>query len=327
MTNSTGVGLIGTGGVATLHAEAINAVEGLHVAGAFSRNPENVRQFVEQHGGRAYASREELIQDDEVEVVSVCTLLDGHAPFALEGLRAHKHVIVEKPVGSTVEEIDSLQQEAERAGRFCVPCHNYVYAPALRRAKELLREGKFGRVANFWLIYNQRHDADGEPGTVGEPGTTLRHLCIHHAYALLYFLGRPTSVVAAASHMHFSDPDADDQVMLVLKMPDGAIANLWGSLVADDRTGAPWTVFYKLLGTEGGFAHTYDDVYCGEATLPGWDKPAYRDSFRYVYEHFASRCLAAGDAPLSTLADARDALCLINAAEQALAGATAIDYR
>ena len=95
------------------------------------------------------------------------------------------------------------------------------------------------------------------PGPWASPGQRCATLCIHHAYALLYFLGRPTSVVAAASHMHFSDPDADDQVMLVLKMPDGAIANLWGSLVADDRTSAPWTVFYKLLGTEGAASPTH----------------------------------------------------------------------
>ena len=178
-----------TGGVAALHAEAIGAVEGLHVAGAFSRNPGNVRHFTDRYGGRGHAAREELLRDDAVAVVAVCTPPEVHVPQAIEALRAGKHVIVEKPVAGTLAELEVLQREAERAGRLCVPCHNYVYAPELRRARELVRGGRLGRIASFWLLYNQAHD----PG-MGVPGVTLRRLCVHHAYALLFFLGRPESV-------------------------------------------------------------------------------------------------------------------------------------
>ena len=81
-----------------------------------------------------------------------------------------------------LDEIELLEREAERAGRLCMPCHNYVYDPALIRGRELAREGKFGRLASFWLIYNQAHDASAMA-----PGITLRRLCIHHAYAVLFF--------------------------------------------------------------------------------------------------------------------------------------------
>ena len=323
MADTVGIGIIGTGGVATLHANAINAVDGLEVAGAFSRNLENVRRFVDELGGRAFASQDALLGDDSVEVVAVCSPPQEHVAQAVAALRAGKHVVVEKPIAATLEEIDLLEREAERAGRMCMPCHNYVYDPALVRGREYARAGKFGRIASFWLMYNQAHDA----GAMA-PGVTLRRLCIHHAYAVLFFLGRPSTAVALAGNVRSPESKGDDQVMMAFKMDSGAIATVWGSFAVDDRTRDPWTVIYKLLGTEGGFSFSWSDVDFRDAPLEGWDRAGYHESFRHVYEHLASRCLAAGEPPLSTLADARDALSMIEAAEKAIEGAaTPIAYR
>ena len=115
--------------------------------------------------------------------------------------------------------------------------------------------------------------------------------------------------------------------MMAFKMDSGAIATVWGSFAVDDRTRDPWTVIYKLLGTEGGFSFSWSDVDFRDAPLEGWDRAGYHESFRHVYEHLARRCLAAGEPPLSTLADARDALSMIEAAEKAIEGAaTPIAY-
>ena len=323
MTGTIGVGLIGTGGVATLHANAVGAVAGLEMAGAFSRDPENVRRFVDAQGGRAYENLDALLRDDAVEVVAICSPPPEHVPQAVAALRAGKHVLVEKPIAATLDEIDLLEREAEQAGRLCMPCHNYVYDPVLIRGRELAREGKFGRLASFWLLYNQAHDASAMA-----PGITLRRLCIHHAYAVLFFLGRPSTVVALSGNARSPESRADDQVMMAFKTDAGALATVWGSFAVDDRTRDPWTMIYKLLGTEGGFSFSWGDVDFREAPLPGWDRAGYHESFRHVYEHLANRCLAAGEPPLSTLTDARDALSMIEAAERALDGAAEpIAYR
>ncbi len=322
MTESTTVGLIGTGGVARLHARAIEKVPSLRLAGAWSRSPANVDAFSNETNTQAYSSIEALLDDTAVDAVAVCTPPEQHVALSIRALQAGKHVLVEKPVGATVGDIERLERETVKAGRICMPCHNYIYAPQIRRAKELIINGKLGRIGSFWLVYNQRHDAD-----VGAPGLTLRELCVHHAYAVLFLLGRPAQVVAAAGNVHFDDPAADDQVMIVCKMPDGALANLWGSFVSDDLSSDPWTVVYKLLGTAGAFTYSWNDVYFGEATQPGWDKPAYTESFVYVYEYLADRVIRQGEPPLSTLSDARDALCLIEAAEKSLSEQTTIEYR
>jgi hypothetical protein len=71
----------------------------------------------------------------------------------------------------------------------------------------------------------------------------------------------------------------EDQVMLVCEMPDGALANLWVSFAASDRTSDPWTVLYKVLGTSGGANFTWNDALVDDDGGPAWGFTNYVDSF------------------------------------------------
>lgn len=315
------VGIVGTGGVARMHADAIDHSPRFELAGAFSRDERKVRAFAEEKGGKVYKSYDSLLGDPSIDLVAVCTPGQFHFEMASEALDAGKHVIVEKPVAQTVKEIQTLQQKAAAAGRICMPCHNYIYSPALQQAKALISSGELGRISSFWMIYNMKHDPD-----IGFPGMAMRDLCVHHAYAVLYLLGRPERIFATSGNVRFTQPDADDQVMIVCKYAHGLIANLWGSFAADDHTSDPWTVVFKILGTDGSFTTSWNAAVGGTAFKPGWDKFAYRDSFRNVYAHFAERCLDDGEPALSSMLDASDALRIIEAAETSLATMTAIDW-
>ena len=310
---SRGVAFVGTGGVAQMHANALREVFGAHLVGAYRRSSENVARFSDQFETRAYSALDELLGNPQVEVVSVLTPVANHVEMSLACLQAGKHVLVEKPAGRTTEEIRMLTAAAASTGRLCVPVHNYIYSPAIQRAKQLIGQGKLGKLSSLWMIYNRKHDAG-----MGRPGLLLRELHIHHAYVTLFLGGRPIRVGALASNIHFSDPAAPDQAMVLCELPGGAVANLWGSFGVDDRTSNPWSVYYKVLGTGGGFTHSWDDCCSGDAQLPGWDKTGYRDSFLHVYDYFFNRCLANGDPPLSSLDDAVDALQVIEATEAAI---------
>ena len=95
-----------------------------------------------------------------MDAVHVLTPPEGHLAAALAALRAGKHVLVEKPVAQRTADIRRLMRAAERAGCTCMPGHNYIYVPALRRAKALIDAGKLGPIAAFWMLYNLFHDAD-----------------------------------------------------------------------------------------------------------------------------------------------------------------------
>jgi predicted dehydrogenase len=226
---------------------------------------------------------------------------------------AGKHVLLEKPLCERSAQIRELAEIARSQSKICMPSHNYVYAESMRRLHAHVISGKLGRVVNFWALYNKRHDA-----SIGAPDLTMRELMIHHAYCMLYFIGRPKAVFATGSNVHFSDPSADDQLMITAEYDDGKIANLWGSFSADDRSREPWSVYFKVIGTEGSGVIPWDVTKFGEAKLPFWDDATYWDSFVQVENFFVNECIGKGVKPLSTLDDAYDAAVILDAARQSL---------
>ena len=141
-------------------------------------------------------------------------------------------MLVEKPVALWVSEINELEEASQAADRVCMPAHNYIYAPALKRTKHLIASGKLGKISSLWVIYNVFTPED----IAVKYGGVLRAICTHHAYSLLYLLGRPRRVMATASSVHYENLSCEDQAMIVCEMPGGVVANLWCSFAAKDLT-------------------------------------------------------------------------------------------
>ncbi len=316
------VALFGTGGVANMHARAMQKVPQAQLLGAYSRSPDSVEKFTRQYHISAFSSLDEILQNDEVDAVIIASSAPTHIPTAISCLEAGKHVLVEKPLGVSLQEVQKIKTVADRKGLVCMPNHNYIYAPVIRRAKQAIDGGQLGKISSMWLLYNQKHWPE-----MGRPGLTLWDLCIHHVYSMLYLVGRPVRISAVGSNIFFDDKQAMDQVSIQAELANGVIVNLWGSFGVDDKTNNPWSVYYKVLGTEGGFSHSWNDLQMGEATQPGWDLAGYQDSFEYSQAYFINQCITEGKSPLSNLHDTMDAFNILMAAELAMAERRWIDVQ
>jgi predicted dehydrogenase len=124
------------------------------------------------------------------------------------------------------------------------------------RAKRLIESGKLGKIASLWILYNIFHSE--RAATVY--GGVLRAVCTHHAYSVLYLLGRPRKVTAVASRVRDQIAGCEEQAMVVCELEDGAIANLWSSFAVDDPTNDPWSVVYKILGINGGVSYSWNEA-------------------------------------------------------------------
>ncbi len=315
---SVGIALVGAGIVAELHARGVARCRIARLTGVYDADADRAEQLAERHGARRYPTLGDLLDDPAVDAVHVLTPVDVHASVAEQCLATGRHVLVEKPVAHTVAEIEALRNAADRAGRVCMPGHNYIHQPAIRRMRRLVSEGAFGTLGSLWVLYNIHHDE----ATAAIYGGVLRAVCVHHAYSLLYLLGRPQSVTATASSVHYERLTCEDQVMITARMPDGTIANLWASFVADDPSNDPWTVMYKLIGTRGTSTFSWSDAVFAETGGPGWGMTNYIESFANEIDHFVNDCILAGEPPLSSLDDAIDALRIIEAAEASLHSGT-----
>ncbi|MGB1311809.1 MAG: Gfo/Idh/MocA family protein [Leucothrix sp.] len=309
-----GVALIGTGGVAHMHAQSFLKQEKANLIGAYSRSEANRKQFAKAYRISTYDRVEALLEDDSVDAVAILTPTPTHVDYALAAIAAGKQVLLEKPVARHSDELKKLLDAANDAGVLCMPNHNYIYAPEIQRGRQYIEAGALGKLSSLWMIYNQKHWPD-----MGSPAVTLWELCIHHAYTLLHLAGRPVRLTATGANVFFDDKDSNDQISIQAEYESGLIAHLWGSFGVDDKTSNPWNVMYKVLGTEGGFTQSWNDLQFGEAEQPGWDLAGYRESFTYAQQRFIDCCLDPDVKPLSTLDDAVDAYAILNAAEVAIA--------
>ena len=310
-----GIALVGAGSVAHLHARAVADYPEARLIGWFDPDAERAATMAGQYGGRVYRRLSELLADPAVQAVHVLTPPSDHVAVSLAALAAGKHVLVEKPVADKAADLLRLKRAAARAKRICLPAHNYIHVPALARAKRLIETGKLGQIAALWILYNLFHSEE-----LGRKyGSIFRVVMTHHAYSLLYLLGRPVRLNAMAlPGVHYRKLRTEGQAAITCEMPGGVIANLWASFSAKDLTNDPWNVVYKVLGTQGGVSYSWSEAQYEKNASPGARSPGYVDGFRGELDHFITRCIRRGEAPLSSLDDALDALSIIEAAEWAV---------
>jgi predicted dehydrogenase len=94
-------------------------------------------------------SHQELIENPKVDAVVIATPVATHFELALSALRAGKHVLVEKPMAASTEQVLRLRDAAEKAGRILMVEHTFVYTSPVRKIRQLVDDGTMGDLYYF----------------------------------------------------------------------------------------------------------------------------------------------------------------------------------
>ncbi|GAB2537394.1 Gfo/Idh/MocA family protein [Gracilibacillus alcaliphilus] len=120
------------------------------------RDEEAVKEAQERFGFEAYETDwRKVIERDDIDVIDIVTPNHTHKEIALAAIKAGKHIIIEKPLALTVEDAKEMYQAAKASGVKHMICHNYRFAPAIQFAKQLIDQGKIGRVFHYRANYLQ----------------------------------------------------------------------------------------------------------------------------------------------------------------------------
>ena len=310
-----GVGFIGAGDIAILHAAAVKKVPGAKLLGLWNRSQDRATARVAEFGCKNYASPEELVKDPAIDAVFVLTNLESHLEYTKLALAHGKHVLVEKPVGMSVDEIQQMKTFADAKGLTVLPGHNYVYESSMIRTRELVEGGDLGKIVSAYVMYNIHHPeevAKRYPGVV-------RQILTHHSYILLYLVGAPVELCAMKANLHYKEFQEEDIAMVQMRLKSGALAHFCASFAADDHAADPWTVMVKVIGTAGSTRYSYrDHVEIKPGLVHSQTYTAYAGSVANEVKHFLVDCLRLGAPPLSSLADAITAQKMIEACEESI---------
>ncbi|MEU0877160.1 Gfo/Idh/MocA family oxidoreductase [Lentzea sp. NPDC005914] len=313
--------IVGTGAIATSHAEALRAEgERIELVAVVDVDEQRAAEFAKEWGvPRVYPRLATLLDVEDVDVVHICTPPRAHVPLALECLAANVNVLVEKPPALSLSEIDTLIA-AERAstGRVAT-VFQHRFGPAAIRLRRMVSQGVFGRslVAKCDTLW-YRDDAyfdvpwrgswDSEGG-----GPTMGH-GIHQFDLLLSVLGPWQEIrgLAARQARHVATEDVS---MALVTFADGTVASVVNSLLSPRET-SELRFDFERATVEVEHLYGYTDAHWTVTPAPGQDEVVdlWREERSEVASGHGCQLAAFLDAldsretPPVTLADTRDTM-------------------
>lgn len=311
-----GIGFIGAGDIADLHAEAINALEGAELIGLWNRTFEKGQVKAGQYGCRTYTSVDELLNDSKIDAVFILTNMETHCEYTVKAAQAGKHILVEKPAASSIAELEQMQKAIDVSEVKCMPVHNYIYEPGIKRAQSMIQSGKLGDITQFYMMYNIHHADDIRARYPG----VIRQILTHHSYTMLYLAGEPKTVSCLKNTVDDSLAPQENVAMANIQMQNGTLSHLCASFANDDHAGDPWSCIIKVIGTKGSTRYSYRDFVINDRNgAHSQTYQCYPESIINTATHFIDNVLRNGKEPLSSLEDAITCQRIIEACEKSVA--------
>ncbi|MBR5490050.1 MAG: Gfo/Idh/MocA family oxidoreductase [Oscillospiraceae bacterium] len=248
-----GVGIRGTGQVAVQHAEAIAANPYVYVAAVCGRSKEKAQLLIDKlaPGAKAYDNYEDMLCDAKVDIVVECMPNYLHAEDSLLAFKAKKHLVLEKPVGITPEEVDALYKAATASEQKTVVSFLCRWVPLVANLKILVDSGAIGDVyyagADYW--HGIKPTFSSYPWIRKKEfagGAMITGGC-HAADIARYLNGEVAEVCAFATRAR-DDFDFDTTLSASVRFVNGSVGRLSACL---DGLAYPYQFNIDVLGTKG----------------------------------------------------------------------------
>ena len=313
--NTINIGLIGAGDIADLHAKAINELPGATLLGLWNRTTEKAYVKAALFGCKVYETVDAMLEDPEIHGVFVLTNMETHCEYTTRAAAAGKHILVEKPAASSIEELEKMQVAVSEANVHCMPVHNYIYEAGVNRTKSLIEDGSLGEITQFYMLYNIHHANEIRARYPG----VIRQILTHHSYTMIYLSGQPKSISCMKTTVNPEMAPQENVAMSIMKMENGSLSHLCASFANDDHSGDPWTCMIKVIGTKGSTRFSYRDWVINKGNgVHSQTYKCYHDSIKNTVVHFIDRVMRYGEAPLSSLQDAITCQKIIEACERSV---------
>lgn len=317
---SLGVAIVGCGLIGQKRAKALGGARLVTCADLDRARAEALARTAP--GAAAADDWRAAIGHPGVAIVVVATTNEMLAEIARAAVEAGKHVIVEKPGGRSVAEVDRVIEAAARCRRLVRVGFNHRYHPALRKAREVVDAGALGEMMfvrgryghGGRIGYDQEWRAD--PARSG--GGELIDQGVHLIDLARWFLG-DFATVSGFAHTYFWNMPVDDNAFLLLRTPRAQVASLhvscteWKNLFSLEIYGRDGKLHIEGLGGTYGLERVAFYKMLPEMGPPEtaiWEFPRGDQSWALEFEEFLED-IRLDRPPSASLADARAALVVV----------------
>jgi predicted dehydrogenase len=318
--------VVGVGRMGQLYARIASELPVTELVAVCGQRPEPVAVLARQLGVPEYsggAYRQMLADHPEIDAVVVATPEWLHLDPALTVIGEGKHLLLEKPVATDLDEAQRIVDAAEAAGITLMVCHQLRFDPRFALTKEALDRGDIGELRH---IYARRHSNSAAAARVAGSIPLTCWTSPHDLDLLLWLTG--SQVISVAAHTHGDQTEPEGFFQATLRFASGVTAVFEQSWAAPRLGGRPRQALFDLRGTLGAIEVTPAEQGLAVFTAGTPIYPVLFDSpvvhgrvfgvFPALVSHFAE-CIARRRAPLTSGRDGLDAVRVAEAIGRALA--------
>ena len=254
-----GVGMLGYAFMGKAHANGMKKIPYMmyppvaipKLVAIAGRNADAVQEAARRYGfSKAYTDWQQMIDDPDVQVFDNCGPNNVHLAPNIAAAKAGKHIISEKPLGRSAAECKEMWDAVVKAGVKHQVAFNYRFVPAVRLVKDLISQGKLGKIYHFRASYLQEWIADPDfpmvwrldaaqagSGSLGDLGSHIIDLG-------RYLVGEPKSLMARTETFiperkgadgKIEKVTVDDAFQAIIEYQNGAVGTLEASRFCPGR--------------------------------------------------------------------------------------------
>ncbi|MFC1604638.1 Gfo/Idh/MocA family protein [Planctomycetota bacterium] len=247
-----GVGIIGCGAVAEEYVKAFKKDERSEIRALVSRNRANAERYRDRYDLDCAIETDAsvMLRRKDTDIVVVCTPHDQHTKYAVAAAEAGKHIIIEKPVAITLEDMRKQQQAVKKAGVKTLVSFVLHWNPLLMTIDRLITQGVFGNIFmvevdymhRIWMTTKQKWYASRE-----QSGTAILTGGCHAIDALRWFARSEVKAVCAYQVKTENPIEYPGTISVNVEFEDGKIGRSTTTFDAQ----MPYRFNIGVYGTEG----------------------------------------------------------------------------
>ena len=249
-------GIVGAGLIADFHARALRDLPNARLHGVCDKKPQRAADLAGKYSCITYADAQSLIDDPNIDIITIATPSGAHLEPALAAAQAKKHVLCEKPLEITVERIDAMIDAHQKARTLLGGIFQNRFTDALTPLRQALADRRFGTITYagvyvpWWRTDEYYHNSwHGTQNLDG--GGALMNQSIHMIDMLCELMPPVASVQAYRARLAHPQIETEDTAVAILRFTGGALGVIYGTTASYpgsfkrfEITGTAGTVVY-----------------------------------------------------------------------------------
>jgi predicted dehydrogenase len=194
-------GIIGCGNIANTFAKDLSLIESAELTAVASRSLDKATLFGRNHNAKkTYASYEQLLKDDEIDIVYIATPHISHALLSIKAMENGKHVLCEKPLGLNVNEARRIIETSKRTNRFFMEALWTRFNPVFVEVLKRIKKGEIGEInyINADFAFKSNHSLESRVYNLALGGGAILDIGIYPVFLTYTILGNPQKITASS---------------------------------------------------------------------------------------------------------------------------------